>query len=139
MDNHKNNRSQAPVESVGIVNHTFKVAEELFTRIEQQVQFLKQYNNRSYSKQMWIIEAFKERLEREKNLNAEDLGKEAIIGFRIDEQISDKILLHVQKTRQYRHAFSKKQWMIEAFYEKLIKDEKKAKSLLKKMKNNSSS
>jgi len=116
-----------------IINHAFRIGEDLRNRIEKQVKFLKAFDNRSYSIQMWINEAIKERFELEKNLSPEELGKEKYLSFRLYERISEKIESSVQMIRQFRTSFSKKQWFLEAFYEKLIRDEKKAKKVLKKM------
>jgi hypothetical protein len=118
-------------------NYAIRIGEDLYNRINRHVQLLKHLDNRSYSKQMWIREAIKERLKIEKGLTPEQLGKEFYLSFRVEEHLSEKITQSVQTIRKFRNSFSKKQWFLEAFYEKLVRDEQKGKKLLKKMRETS--
>lgn len=106
---------------------SYRLDHDLHNRINKQVNLLKYIEDPSFTKQRWILEAIKEQLEREEELSPEELGRESHISFRIDERLSQKIEERVKINRKFRNSFSKKQWLIEAFYEKLLRDEKEVK------------
>lgn len=120
----------APIE---LINYSFRIIEDLYLRFNKHIHLLKRLENTSISKQRWITEAIKEKLEKESTSNFEDLPKDRHISFRVAKNLSNMVENSVIKTRKFRRSFSKKQWFVEAIYEKLDKEEQQSKELLKNM------
>lgn len=110
--------------------YSLRIGENLYNRVNKHLQLLKHFDNHSNSKQRWLVEAIKEKLEAEQHQGLEGIPKERHIGIRIDQNLSEKIESRVNLIRKFRVSFSKKQWFVEAICDKLERDEKKVKKLL---------
>lgn len=113
-----------------IKNYSLRIGENLYQRINKHIHLLKHLDNHSHSKKRWIVEAIKEKIEIEQDMAPEDIPKERFIGFTVDEYLSEKIEKRIDLVRRFRVSFSKKLWFVEAIYEKLDRDERKARKLL---------
>jgi hypothetical protein len=118
---------------IQLINYSFRIYEDLYNRFNKHIHLLKRLDNSSISKQSWITEAIKEKLEQEKQSSPESLARDKHISFRVEKQLSKSIEKSVETIRMFRRSFSKKQWFVEAIYEKLEREEIKAKELLKQM------
>lgn len=124
------NLQKRPIETV---NYAFKMCEDIFSRLDNHIQILKRLDNTSTSKQRWMTEAIKEKLENEKKLTSDQLPKDKHVSVRVEKNLAIQIEKNVEKYRVFRRSFSKKQWLIDAICEKLLSEESKAKVLLKKL------
>jgi hypothetical protein len=122
-----------------IKNYSIRIGERLYKRIYKHIQLLK-HLNKIQNKQSWLEGAIQDKLEREKELDIVDcISPEKHLSFKISSQIDAKIEKKVEIIKKFRSSFSKKQWVLEAIYEKLdneeIGTEQKAKDLMKNMLN----
>jgi len=104
------------------ISFTFIVGENLHNRINKHVNKLKSTEGPGQSKQKWVIDAIKEKLNAE-NLS-EDLPREKSLGLKISLNLHNQILKRVEMMRKVRSSFSKKQWIVEAIADKLDRDER---------------
>lgn len=111
---------------------SIKLGENLYLRFSKHFQLLKYVKKNSQTKKGWIEEAFMEKLEAERELTPDSIKKEKYLHFQINPQLYDKIEQRVSVIKRFRN-FSKKQWMVEAIYAKLEKEEQEAKNLMQNM------
>lgn len=75
----------------------------------------------------WLNKAFKKKLEREKNLSANDfISSDSYLGCKIDRELDLEIKKSVDIIKNYRVSYSKKQWILEAIEELLEIEEREA-------------
>jgi hypothetical protein len=120
-----------------IKNYSIRIGERLYIRINKHILFLK-HLNKSQNKQAWIEEAILDKLKKEEEQDGiECISREKHLSFKIRSQIDTRIEKRVEFIKKIRGSFSKKQWLLEAIYEKLDTEEeeteKKAKEFLKNM------
>lgn len=120
-----------------IKNCSIRIGERLYKRINKHVQLLK-HLKKTQNKQDWIEQAILEKLAKEEEGDiSESVSPEKHLSFKIQSQIDAKIENRVEFIKKIRGSFSKKQWILEAVYEKLDLEEKEteknAKELLKNM------
>lgn len=113
------------------ISHSMNLEESVFNRIERHVSVLKHLDDHSLSKQRWILKAVKKKFEKEESMTPENIPKSKNIHYKLDESLAKKLEQHVEFIRKFRHSFSKKQWVLEAIFEMLEKEEEKVKNLLK--------
>ncbi|WP_068470608.1 hypothetical protein [Candidatus Protochlamydia phocaeensis] len=111
---------------------SIRIAEHLYERFSKHIQLLKYVRKTSKNKAKWIEESFIEKLERERELSFDTIPDEKILHFKIDEQLYQEIEDRVNIIKKFRN-YSKKQWMVEAIYEKLEREEQEAKRLMQNM------
>jgi hypothetical protein len=133
----KNNHSISNGFVNDVKNYSIRIGERLYRRINRHIQLLKRLNH-IQNKQNWIEKAILEKLEREEEQSiAECISPEKHLSFKIHSQINVKIERSVEVIKKLRGNFSKKQWILEAIYEKLDMEEKeiekKSKELFKTM------
>jgi predicted DNA-binding protein (MmcQ/YjbR family) len=116
---------------------SIRIAEHLHKRFSKHIEVLKYVKKSPKNKTSWIEEAFLEKLAAERELNMHHIPDEKYLHFKISEAIFDEIEERVNIIKKFRY-FSKKQWMIEALYEKLEKEEQEAKILIQSMLNTTS-
>ena len=106
----------------------------LFSRIEANVQ-LRKLEKHSSTKQQWIKEAIKDKLLKDKN-DPEHIPENKYLRIEIEPTLQDDIEKRVEllKQRSGRN-YSTKKWMIEAFHEKLERDEAHSQKIMKKLLN----
>lgn len=120
--------------SVAISRYSLKIGEDLHNKINKQILLLKHLEDPSFSKQRWIREAIQDKLKRQEEESSLDgICKERSLNFKLEHFLAKRIDSCINKIKKMRYSFSRKQWFIEAFYEKLDQDEQKAKKLLEKM------
>ena len=55
---------------------SFKIRDVIWKKLEEHLGSLKKAENKNYTKQRWMLEAVREKLEREKDLESTDILKE---------------------------------------------------------------
>ncbi|MBA3283955.1 MAG: hypothetical protein H0U27_02690 [Nitrosopumilus sp.] len=100
------------------------ISPHLQERLERHILILKRFIDRSATKQRWITEAIKEKLSN--YANNPIVSKELRLYLRIEEELEKKVLEKVEYIKKFRSSYSKKQWIMEAIFEKLDRDESDA-------------
>jgi hypothetical protein len=112
--------------------YSIRIGEHLHNRITKIIRSLKYLDNHSHTRQRWFIEAFKEKLKKEEESEVDEISADKYVGFKIDKHLSEKIEKRVGEIKKHRISFSKKQWFMEAIFEKLDRDERRTRELLNK-------
>jgi len=107
---------------------SIRINENLHKRFNQHIKCLKNINRRLVTKQNWIVDAFQEKLAHQDD-SFSGILNEKLIHFKVDEKLFNELDSKVEMIKKFR-SFSKKQWMIEAIYEKLEREEQKVKKEL---------
>lgn len=113
-----------------LVGHSIRISDHLHNRLTKHIQILKYATDQNCSKQTWAQEAFEEKWEQEQAQFFEGPSTDKHLHVKISQDLNSKIERCVNRMREVRISFSKKQWFLEALYEKLDRDEQKAKKLL---------
>lgn len=100
---------------------TIRIGENLHKRFSKHIWSLKNLNKQSANKQNWIAQAFKEKLAQQDE-STHDILSEKMLHFRISIELFEEMSKRVETIRKFRN-FTKKEWMLEAIYEKLDRDE----------------
>ncbi|WP_068470649.1 hypothetical protein [Candidatus Protochlamydia phocaeensis] len=114
-------------------SYSIRIGENLFKRISKHIKLLKTIGSPISSKQSWMEQAISEKLEREKNSLSNEMLSDTYLHFKIDLETHAEIEKRVEVIKKFRSSFSKKQWFLEAIFDKLDKDEEQAKHLLQDM------
>lgn len=91
----------------------------LFSKLEQHIYALRGLEGK-ISKQSWLAQAIKEKLKIDRLSN--DIPKEKRLHFFIEKKLSEEIEERVEFLKKFRSSYSKKQWVVEAIYQKLERD-----------------
>lgn len=116
---------------VGEKRLSVRINENLHKRFNQHIKRVKNIgkSNKSLAtKQNWLVQAFQEKLAHHDE-STTDILNEKLIHFKLDEKLFKEIEEKVEIIKKFR-SFSKKQWMIEAVYEKLEREEQQVKKNL---------
>lgn len=103
----------------------------LFDRIEANVQ-LRKLEKLTSSKQQWIKEAVQEKLEWERQ-NPETIPENKNLRIDIDSSLKEEIEKRVDLLKKRQRSYSKKKWLVDAFYEKLEREEANSHKIMKKL------
>lgn len=114
-------------------NYALRVGDDLYKRINKYIHIVKYLENKKLTKQSWIKEAIREKLEKDKEVTTDSISRERLLNFKLERPVINAIERQVEITKKFRYSYSKKKWFEEAFYEKLDRDEHKAKTLLSKL------
>jgi hypothetical protein len=129
-----NNDFEIP-ETTKVKNYTVKIDDYLHKRLDKHLRIIKHIEQKGLSKQKWVMDAIHEKLEKDKQPEA-DLPKDHYLVLKFNEPVSEQIESKVNYQRQFRDSYSKKQWLVAAIYEKLEREEQKAKELLEELAQN---
>lgn len=130
-DDHSNSETET------LINHSITIGEHLHKRIEKHIHLLKHLEDQSHTKQKWFISAFLEKIENDKDEDLPSSSKDRHLRFKLEKQLQQKIEKKIGLIKKFRKSYSKKQWFVEAIYEKLESEEEKARKLLLKLKDHS--
>jgi hypothetical protein len=109
--------------SVGTYN--VMISPHIHERIERHVLVLKRLVDRSTTKQRWVAHAIKEKLA--KDADNQMIPKETRLNVKIDEELDRQVLQRIEFIKKFRSSYSKKQWIMDAIFEKLERDEAETK------------
>jgi hypothetical protein len=107
-----------------------RIGNHLYQRIAKHISLLKCLQNND-SKQKWIQEAVREKLKADEISNIE-VG-DRFLHLKFDEDLWFEIQEKVESLKAIHTSMSKKQFIEEAIFEKLDREERKSKELLKNM------
>ena len=117
------------------VEYTIRIGNHLYQKIDKHIRLLKHLKNDS-SKQKWVQEAIREKLKIDE-ISHEQLG-DRFLHLKFDVDLWLEIQKRIDMLKAFHTSISKKQWIEEAVYEKLDRDEKNSQELLKDMLKNAS-
>lgn len=120
---------QDPQKEPGFVRYSVVISESLCERLNQLVMILKNFDDKKISKQKWIELAIEEKIDRDKSLG-DVIPIEKQLCIKIKKNTFLDLSRRVVKISKFRPSFSKKKYILEAVYEKLQRDEPKARELL---------
>lgn len=110
--------------------HNINIGEILHQKLNKHIKILKTLDDRSTSKQTWLVKAFKNKLiSTDKELLITQ-PKQRKLSVKIDKKLSDEIDSHVETLKKFNLSYSKTKWILEAVQEQLEKESEKIKSLL---------
>lgn len=124
--------SDDDIQSESIINHSITIGDHLHKRIENHILLLKSLIDRNHTKQKWIITALLEKLKHDENNLP---SKEKHLRFNVDPHLHNEISKKINYLKKFRKSYSKKQWFLEAIYEKLEREEENTKNMLVQLKN----
>jgi hypothetical protein len=105
--------------------YTVNISPILHHKLDQHIFLLKKLFKTGKTKRDWLTEAIEEKLAREEPKRVVD--KEKRVGLRLDLMTNKKLEERVEMIRRFRYSYSKKQWIVDAIYEKLDSEEEPAK------------
>ncbi len=126
------------------IRYAIEIKAELDDRLSGHIRALKHLEGRGYTKQRWIQEAIKEKLEVCRKADDKKIRRNRKLNFIINRQTHEEItkILGILKEQKVRGA-SKTEFFLEAILEKLERDQLHVKALFdellqKALKNNTS-
>lgn len=109
-----------------------KIGNHLFGRLMEHIHELAILKKTQISKQEWLTAAIEEKLRFEKKSPKDgDLLKQKSVFPRISPELNEELEEQVNQFKKSRKSYSKKQWVVDAIYEKLDRDDKRVKEMLK--------
>jgi polyribonucleotide nucleotidyltransferase len=120
-------------DNIETIAYGIKIKAELDERISNHVRALKYLEGKGYSKQRWIQEAIKEKLQAYKKIDFENVKSDRTLNFSISRYTHDEIVKVVTILKKLKIRTSKTEFFLEAILEKLHREEKSVKSLFQDM------
>jgi Arc/MetJ-type ribon-helix-helix transcriptional regulator len=114
-------------------NINLRIGEKFFERINKHVYLLKRLESRSHSKQRWIEEAIKEKLDTEEKCECY-IPKDKFISLKIPDYLYRRIENRIEHAKKFNISYSATKWLVEAILDKLDREDEKAKQLMKQVK-----
>ncbi len=118
--------------SMDFTNYGVRIGNNLHQRITKHINMLKYLEDPCKTRQTWITQAIKEKLDSEEKLGPEGIPSDRFLNIKLSSELNHKIERRVDIIKKIRISFSKKLWLLEAIYEKLDRDETETKKLLAK-------
>lgn len=103
--------------------YTVFISPHIYERLEQHISILKKAVDRNITKQAWLINAIKEKLENDSI--DQHVPKANTLSVKIEEALENLILERIEHIKKFRSSYSKKQWIIDAVISKLDRDQTK--------------
>jgi hypothetical protein len=95
---------ESPVE---VINYSFRIYEDLYVRFNNHIHLLKHLESYNVSKQKWIIDAIKEKMEFESQAIPEVLKKDRHISFRVEKKLAKNIDKSLKNLECFDEVFQK--------------------------------
>lgn len=114
----------------GKKHYGFKIGEALYNRLDKHIRILRHINKSNVSKGDWLSNALKEKLARESSPSFDNIPKERYLNFKVEKELGDDIEKRIELIKKFRDSYSRKQWVLEAIYEKLEKEEDSSRKIL---------
>lgn len=111
---------------VKYIDYSVRIGANFFHRLNNHIR-LRKHVGFSNSKQAWINEAIREKIESDKDKSLEDITGDKYLNIKINHYLNEEVEKLVEVIKKIRISFSKKQWLIEAILDKLDRDEPKIK------------
>ena len=118
-------------------NFSLRINEKFYNRLHNHIHLLKRLESRSHSKQRWIEDAVKEKLEIAEKNEDNDIPRDKFLSFKIPENLCLRMKKLIEHEKKFKISYSFTKWLIEAMLEKLDREEEKAKKLLMQLKDQS--
>jgi hypothetical protein len=103
-----------------VKNYCVSISQNLHSKIDRHVLVSKNLLKLKLTKHDWVIEAIKEKLE--KQFDSSEITQEKNIGLHLDPLTHQRLGKHVDMIRQCQFSFSKKKWILDAIQERLDKE-----------------
>ena len=110
------------------------MGEQVYKKIDNHIRILQHSEQKNLTKRKWVADAIKEKLEREVEINHNNIPKEKHLSFKIETVLHEEVEKRIELIRKFRRSFSKKQWILEALLEKIEKEEKITNQILSDLK-----
>lgn len=113
---------------------SLRINERFYNRLHNHIHLLKKLESRSHSKQRWIEDAVKEKLETAEKNEDNNIPKDKFLSFKIPEHLCKRMQQQIEHAKKFKISYSYTKWLLEAMLEKLEREDEKAKRLLKQLK-----
>ncbi len=117
-------------------NISLNVGEHLFRCLSKHIRQLKCLDNSIRNRDEWIEQAIKEKLDNDKNVDLDQSLKQKTISLKVSPEVFEDLEKRVALIRKFRRSYSKKQWLVDAIYEKLDRDMQRIKAFVEEKINN---
>ncbi len=114
-------------------NYCIRVNENIYQKIDRAVRVLKQVDTQGQTKQKWLVESIREKLEIETKLSPDDLPKEKQLNIKLACHLRKKVNKRVELIKKFRTSYSIKQWIMDAIFEKLDRDNDLTKKIIEEI------
>lgn len=105
-----------------VKGYSVTIDEQLYKRLEKHITVLKHIEQKGLTKQKWIMDAIKAKLNKDNQSDNFEIPKNRYLVLKINAPINSKIESNVSVQKRFR-SYSKKQWILEAISEKLNHEE----------------
>ena len=109
--------------------YAVEIDDSLLSEIEKLISLLKKYDIR-HNVQSWTLEALREKMILEKKSKDFKISKEKFLRIIISEKLRQHIENRVLEIKKVRRSYSKKKWILDAIYEKILKDQSQIEVLI---------
>lgn len=113
-------------------SHNISLPNSIYNKFTKHIRILKNLESRSTTNQMWLTQAIKRKIEKNKKLLQEEIPQKRIINVKIDQETLEKISEQVEIFKKHTGSYSKTKWFIEAIMDQLEEEREKVSDLLKK-------
>lgn len=102
--------------------YTLRITRTLIERLNRHLSYLKFVKNRRFSKRAWVLDALREKMDRDKKSEIPDIPKRGVILLDLEDELASELDAKVRLVRDVRGSYSIKSWMVDAIEEKLERD-----------------
>lgn len=111
------------------------ISDNMYEKIGKIISILKYVNNKPYTRQDFVMEAIREKMENDAKNPLSICRPSKAVYIKIDADIESEISKQVSLIKKYsNNSYSKKRWIEEALLKKIDIEEKKAIELLEQAK-----
>lgn len=119
-----------------IRNYSLRIGERLYKRLSKHIQLLKHLRSIK-NQQEWLEKAILTKIKKEEEQDTTKyFSPEKYLSFKISSQLDVQVEKRVEIMKKIRGNFSKKQWVLEAIYERLEAEEAETEARTKELFNN---
>ncbi len=115
--------------------HSIKIGEMLYRRIDDHIRTQKRFGEKRQTKNAWLEEAVKEKLESERDFSAGNIPREKHLSVSLSKSLTDELEKRVELLKNLLEGYSKKRFILEAALEKLEREEAGLKKLMDRQHN----
>jgi len=112
-------------------SHNLNIPNYVYSKLSNHIRILKTLEDRSTTNQTWIMNAIKEKIEKNREMLKKEVPPKKTISVKIDLNTLVEIDQQVSLLKSYKGSYSKTKWIIEAIMDQLEKEKEKADKLLK--------
>ncbi len=111
-------RSESDLAEKAFRAYSIKVRDGIHSQIDRHISLCKVLRKGSVTKQEWILDAIREKLDKEHSPHTESEGWKTIY-MKIDLELHNRLEHRIEEIKKVCVGFSRKEWIMEAVQEKM--------------------